>query len=284
MKTKEFNKVKPYTYFICRKSDNLKYHGVRIRNIRLRSSPLNDLGFNYFSSGPWKNECKKNKKNYIFKIKHTFDTIEEASRHEEKINKILIRNHQWNNWINKSSFPHCILNDTSRKKLSEKTRARVIGIKNPMYGKTHSFEAKKKISLSSKIRMLDPKMKLKLLNGRLVSNYKHSEETKKKIRESQLGSKSHLFGKPSTFKNKKHSEEAKKKISKAKEGLKLTKEHKKKVSESLKGRIFSEEHKEKISSKLKGRFFSEEHRRKISNTKKRRFLERKNNEQIKKAG
>lgn len=103
----------------------------------------------------------------------------------------------------------------------------------------------------------------------------------KKIRESQLRSKSHLFGKPSTFKNKKHSEEAKKKISKAKEGLKLTKEHKKKVSESLKGRIFSEEHKEKISSKLKGRFFSEEHRRKISNTKKRRFLERKNSEQIK---
>ena len=283
MKTKEFSKIKPYTYFIIRKSDNKKYHGIRIRNVKLGNSPLNDLGFHYFSSGPWKNDCKKNTQNYIFIIKHTFSTIEEASKHEEKINKILIRNNQWKNWINKSSFPHCILSNSSRKVLSEKTRIRVTGMGNPMFGKTHSKEAKKKISLTSKIRMSNPKMKLKLLNGRLASNYKPSEKTKRKIRESQLGPKSHRYGKAPANKGIPMTLEQKQKISNAKKGIKQTEEHRRKVSESLKGRIFSKEHKLKISNKLKGRIFSEEHKRKISITKKRKFIERRYNEETKKA-
>ena len=32
MKTKEFNKIKPYTYLVTRLSDNKKYHGVRWGN------------------------------------------------------------------------------------------------------------------------------------------------------------------------------------------------------------------------------------------------------------
>ena len=42
MKSKEFNKVKPYTYFIKRKSDNMKYHGVRWAN---KVAPLSDFSF-----------------------------------------------------------------------------------------------------------------------------------------------------------------------------------------------------------------------------------------------
>jgi len=51
MKTKEFNKIKPYTYFIIRKSDNMKYHGVRYGNIKLGLSPKEDFGKRYFGSG-----------------------------------------------------------------------------------------------------------------------------------------------------------------------------------------------------------------------------------------
>ena len=283
MKTKEFNKIKPYTYFIIRKSDNKKYHGIRIRNVKLGNTPLNDLGYHYFSSGPWKDDCRQNTKNYIFSIKHTFDTVDKASKHEEKINKILIRNNQWKDWINKSSFPHCILDDFSRKKLSEKTRIRVTGSGNPMFGRNHSIETKEKISLTSKIRMSDPKMKLKLLEGRLASNYKHSDDTKKKIRKSQLGIKSHRYGKAPVNKGIPMNLEQKQKISESKKGIKQTDEHKLNVSESLKGRIFSKEHKQKISNKLKGRVFSEEHKRKISISKKRKFIERRNNEETKKA-
>ena len=72
MKTKEFSKIKPYTYFIIRKSDNKKYHGIRIRNVKLGNSPLNDLGFHYFSSGPWKNDCKKKYSKLYFYYKAYF--------------------------------------------------------------------------------------------------------------------------------------------------------------------------------------------------------------------
>ena len=47
MKSKEFNKVKPYTYFIKRKSDNMKYHGVRWAN---KIAPINDFANIYFGS------------------------------------------------------------------------------------------------------------------------------------------------------------------------------------------------------------------------------------------
>ena len=50
MKTKQFNKVKPYTYLIIRKSDNMKYHGVRYGNIKLGLSPKEDFGKKYFGS------------------------------------------------------------------------------------------------------------------------------------------------------------------------------------------------------------------------------------------
>ena len=47
MKTKEFNKIKPYTYLVIRLSDNKKYHGVRWGN---KMPPIKDLGVVYFTS------------------------------------------------------------------------------------------------------------------------------------------------------------------------------------------------------------------------------------------
>jgi len=60
----------------------------------------------------------------------------------------------------------------------------------------------------------------------------HSEETKKKLRESPVLKKQKGKGNP--FYGKKHSEENKKKWSKALKGGTLTEEHKRKISESHK--------------------------------------------------
>lgn len=95
--------------------------------------------------------------------------------------------------------------------------------------------------------------------GNLFKGKHHSEETKKKISQTQKG--------------KHHSEEARKKMSKTRKGKKcgpLSEEQKRKISEALKGKTgmkrghFSEEHKRKISEAHKGRHPSEETRRKMS--------------------
>ena len=66
MKTKEFNKVKPYTYFLIRKTDNMKYHGVRWGNKRPATE---DLGKTYFTSSKYiKPDFKKNTFNYTIKF------------------------------------------------------------------------------------------------------------------------------------------------------------------------------------------------------------------------
>jgi group I intron endonuclease len=80
--------------------------------------------------------------------------------------------------------------------------------------------------------------------------FKHSEETKNKLREIN--------------KNFRHSEETKMRISKTKKGIKFSEEHIKKLSESHIGYKFSDETKEKMSKIMKGRIFSEESKRKMS--------------------
>lgn len=89
----------------------------------------------------------------------------------------------------------------------------------------------------------------------------HSEETKQKLREINLG--------------KHMSEEAKKKISRAQLGKHLSEEHKRHISESEKGKIVSEETKRKLSIAMTGKHksngrlgthLSEETKQKISKT------------------
>lgn len=74
-------------------------------------------------------------------------------------------------------------------------------------------------------------------------NKKVSEETKKKMSESQKG--------------RHHSEETRKKISQTHKGLKASEESKKKMSESRKGGIISDEQRRKISEANKGKIRSE---------------------------
>lgn len=95
------------------------------------------------------------------------------------------------------------------------------------------------------------------------SNGSLSEETRKKISESNKGSKNHMYGKTM-------SEEHRKKISEAHKGMIVPEETRKKISESLKGensymygRHHSEETKKKLSELNKGKTLSEEHKNKI---------------------
>ena len=92
------------------------------------------------------------------------------------------------------------------------------GKDNPMYGQSHSEEAKRKISEGNKGR-------------------KYSEEAKRKISEGNKG--------------RKFSEEHKQKLGEARKGRKYSEETKRKISEGNKGRKFSEEHKQKIGEARK---------------------------------
>lgn len=99
---------------------------------------------------------------------------------------------------------------------------------------------------------------------------KHSLETIEKIRQSQIGEKNAMYGKPSPngFAGKKFSEESKKKIGEANKGNKVwlgkthSEETRKKISEANRGksrnrgRIMSEETKQKIREKLKNKYKS----------------------------
>jgi len=145
---KRFDKIFPYTYTITRKHDGKIYHGVRFRNVtKLNIPPIEDLGIRYFSSSKYLGATRLNKSEYIFKLKHTFDTIEEALLHENKINRKLIHR---NNFINRGA----VLTNSS------------IGIRNPMFGKHHTEETKNKIriTMSGRHRNLDTIRKISEAN------------------------------------------------------------------------------------------------------------------------
>ena len=76
--------------------------------------------------------------------------------------------------------------------------------------------------------------------GEGPSGYRHTEATKKKIAELQMGEKHHAYGKPML-------EHTKKALLKANKGRPLSEEHRKKVSEAAKGVPNSPEHRANIS-------------------------------------
>ena len=105
------------------------------------------------------------------------------------------------------------------------------GENNAMFGKHHSEETKRKMSIAAKGRTL-------------------SEATKRKISAANKGENNVMFGKH-------HSEETKRKISDAKKGKILSEETKRKISEGSKG-----------NKNMFGKHHSEETKRKIRNSSK----------------
>ena len=132
-----------------------------------------------------------------------------------------------------------------------------------------------------------------IAKGGLGFNFKHTEETKKKISESLKGRKGYFLGKhfseehkrkisesnkgrASPMKNKKHSDSSKALMSASQKGHKVSNETRKKISDANKGRVYSEIAIKHFSEGQKGRKMSEETKKKISETLKNKAKEHTN--------
>lgn len=97
MKHKQFDSVMPYGYFLVRKSDNMKYVGIRYANVKYNLTPNQDFGKVYFTSGRLRKEFKSNPDNFWFKLCYTFDSIEELFEWERKIALRIYKSPVWAN-------------------------------------------------------------------------------------------------------------------------------------------------------------------------------------------
>ena len=121
------------------------------------------------------------------------------------------------------------------------------GTNNPMYGRNHSEEAKKKMSEASKRINLSDETRKKMSEASKRINL--SEETRKRMSESTKGKNNSMYG-------RKFSEEHRKKISEANKGRKLSEESRKKIGKASSVRLKAywqaqtEEHKKKRGQML----------------------------------
>lgn len=136
---------------------------------------------------------------------------------------------------------------------SEETRQKKLGKNNPMFGKTHSREARQKISKAAKNISDETRRRMSIARVGKSSSMlgkTHSEETKKKLAEAGK----RLVGELNPFYGKTHSEEVKKKLSEARKGKTLSEETKRKISEAGKRRTHSEETRRRMSEAQKRRY------------------------------
>lgn len=141
-----------------------------------------------------------------------------------------------------------------------------------MKGKTHSAEARRKISDSNIGRKISEEHRQKISLGN--KGKIRSEETRRKISESHKGQIPWVKGRKLTEEHRRKigmgnegkimSEETKIKLRILNKGKKLTKETRMKISMSNKGRIISEETRRKLSKSHKGKIRSEETKKRLS--------------------
>jgi len=149
----------------------------------------------------------------------------------------------------------------------------VSGENNPMFGKSHSDETKKKLSVKrgnkKRYDVTDKHREIisKTHKGKIVS-CKTKELISKNRKGKNTGENNPMFGKS-------HSDEIKNKISKSNIGKTHSDETKKKISEANKGKVFNNETRKKISNAKTGKKrepFSEEWLKKLSLSKKGRVM------------
>ena len=186
----------PFTYLLKHISTNKYYYGVRFK----KGCHPNDLWTKYFTSSKKVKRLIKRygKKSFIFEIRKTFKTPQEALNWEYKVLKRL-----------KVIYRDDFLNLTDNKSVDPKYLSKINkGKNNPWYNKKHTRESIEKIRTASLNRKhtKESKEKIKLFNiGR-----KHTKETKEKIRLKGMGNTNRI--------GKKHTKETKEKISLSKIG------------------------------------------------------------------
>lgn len=132
--------------------------------------------------------------------------------------------HPWNKGLTKETDPRlAIISKLFKTELFEKFSQK--GILNPMYGRKHTEETKRKISEIKKIYLSNPENRKNL--GKSMMGKHHSEESKLKISKLTKGSNNGMYG-------RKHSIESRKKMSGSSlwKGKHLSEIHKQKIREN----------------------------------------------------
>lgn len=118
------------------------------------------------------------------------------------------------------------------------------------YCKTKEELNEKETYWINKFNSTNPEIGYNVLKiGNSSLGYKHTEETKEKLKKNRIG--------------KKLSDLHKKNISQGNIGRKVSKDTRKKISEKLKGKTITKEHKLKIAQSNKGKIRSESHKNSI---------------------
>ena len=156
----------PFTYLIKHIPTNKYYYGVRFK----KGCHPKDLWTKYFtSSKKVKGLIKRyGKKSFIFEIRKTFKTPQEAISWENKVlkrMKVIYRDDFLNLTDNKSIDPF---------HLSKIMIGKRSGKNNYMFGKKHTKETIEKIRLSTKGKRIG--------KNNSMFGKKHTKETKEKIR------------------------------------------------------------------------------------------------------
>ena len=137
MKSKKFNEVRPYTYWIQNIATGIKYVGLRYANVNKHNrTPLEDFGIHYFTSGKLKKDFKANPNSFKTKLLFTYDSIEEATAHELELTGKAKDNKRY---ANIRSYPSVSWTPEIRRKASLAKK----GIKQSEEHKRNLSEAKK---------------------------------------------------------------------------------------------------------------------------------------------
>ena len=286
MRSKKFNEVRPYTYWIKHLETGIKYVGLRYSNIKYNRTPLEDFGIHYFTSGKkLKKEFKANPNNFKTKLLFTYDSVEEAINHELELTGKAKDN---NRYANLASFPYFVLGprtEETKRKMSKAQKGYVskLGIKitcqecNKELIK-NSFQQK----FCSK-KCYDKKYRPYIVIENEFCICCNQKFLPKRRRNTEFCSKKCYDKIRNLSKSKKgrmHSEETKRKLSEAHKGKSLSEETKRKISEAHKGKRLSKEHIIRLRKNAeamrgkqgnrKGVKLSEETRRKMSEAQQRR--------------
>lgn len=218
-----------YIYLITNKINGMKYVGLR------SSSEFDEK---YWGSGiRILNAVKKHgKENFTREILHWCETPEELRQREleEHINRGVAKSSEYYN-------------------IMEGSNPILSGEDNGFYGKLHTDETKKKISIANSGREMPPEEKLKRKN---FWNTERGKEVKEILSSSRKGkplSPEHKQNISSVLlENRDKISEEKKKFYLTSDGQNLKKKLSKKAKEQFTGVAKSPEHREKISNALKG--------------------------------
>jgi hypothetical protein len=161
----------PFTYLLKHIPTNKYYYGVKYK----KGCHPNDLWTKYFtSSKKVKGLIKRyGKKSFIFEIRKTFKTQQQARNWEHKVlkrMKVIYRNDFLNQTDNKCFDPIYLSKIFTNKRK---------GKNNSFYKKKHTKKSKEKMRLASLGR-------------------KHTEKSKQKLRLANLGKNNPMYGKPRT--------------------------------------------------------------------------------------